>query len=57
MFSIVIKAQEPNFSIFGYKHMIGMAIDVLVRVEFNAAVASNITGCFEGHKYSIIVVM
>ena len=39
MFFILIKAKEPNFSIFGYKHMIGMAIYVLAGAEFNTAVA------------------
>jgi len=57
MFSILIKAKEPNFSIFGYKHTIGMAIYVLARVESNAAVASNVTSCFEGRKCSIIAVI
>ena len=57
MISVLIKDQEPNFSIFKYKHMIGMAICVLTRDEFNAAVASNIRACFDGRKYSIIAVM
>jgi len=34
-----------------------MVICVLAGVEFNAAVVSNITGCFEGRKYSIIAVI
>jgi len=57
MFSILIKAQEPNFSMFRYKHIIIMAIYVLAIVEFNAAVASNIKGCFVGRKYNIIAII
>ena len=56
-FKRLIKAQEPKFSIFKYKHMIGMTVYVLARVEFNAAITSNITGCFVGRKYSSIVVI
>jgi hypothetical protein len=34
--------------------MIGMAVYVLPRAEFNAAVASNITGCFLGVNVALL---
>jgi hypothetical protein len=37
--------------------MIGMAIYVLAKVDFKAAVASNITYCFDWRKCSIIAVI
>jgi hypothetical protein len=57
MFAMLIKAEDQNFSIFRYKHVLGMAIYVLAGVEFNAAFASNVTGCFDGRKCSIISVI
>jgi hypothetical protein len=37
--------------------MNGITICVLERVQCKAAVAFNITGCFDGRKYTIIVVI